>query len=343
MLVPVLQGPEPLLLLLVALAVDAGLGGWAPADRVRVLPWRPLHALAREIDRRLDRLQRSEATRRARGYLAAGVMVLLALVAGWVLATLAARVPQMRVIELWMLAGAVALRAPWLRVRAVGAALAIRDRDRAHDAVRVLAPGAPGDLDDHAMVRTAVEALPVVLHRRLVAPALWYLLGGLPGLVLWRTAEVMEASFGLRTDRHRGFGAGAAGLMRLMDYVPARLTALTAVLASPFVATASPRAALRTAWRDGAKPSLAAGSAWPVAAFAGALGLALAGPRREGEVVVRAPWIGDGRARAEPGDLRRALLLFVVAGLVTAALLGGAALAARAGLRGWPQELAWGI
>jgi adenosylcobinamide-phosphate synthase len=52
---------------------------------------------------------------------------------------------------------------------------------------------------------------------------------------------------------------------------------------------------------------------WPEAAIAGALGLALAGPRRYAERVVDDPWIGEGRARATPIDMHRALLIYVIA------------------------------
>jgi adenosylcobinamide-phosphate synthase len=60
---------------------------------------------------------------------------------------------------------------------------------------------------------------------------------------------------------------------------------------------------------------------WPEAAAAGALDLALAGPRRYGGVVVDDAWMGGGRARATPVDIRRGLVLFGVACLVHFALI----------------------
>jgi adenosylcobinamide-phosphate synthase len=55
--------------------------------------------------------------------------------------------------------------------------------------------------------------------------------------------------------------------------------------------------------------------------MAGALGLALAGPRRYADRVVEDPWIGEGRARANAADMRRALTLFVVACALQAGLV----------------------
>ena len=59
--------------------------------------------------------------------------------------------------------------------------------------------------------------------------------------------------------------------------------------------------------------------------MAGALGLRLAGPRRYAEGLVEDHWMGDGRADAMAADIRRALRLYVIAGLLlfSAALMGG--------------------
>jgi adenosylcobinamide-phosphate synthase len=105
-----------------------------------------------------------------------------------------------------------------------------------------------------------------------------------------------------------------------MSYIPARLTALLVVLACPFVPNARMFEAVHTLFN--AAPPVAA-------AFAGALDLSLGGPRREGEVMIRDPWIGEGRARAIPADIRRALLVYAVACLLLAGLVAGAAILPR--------------
>jgi adenosylcobinamide-phosphate synthase len=62
---------------------------------------------------------------------------------------------------------------------------------------------------------------------------------------------------------------------------------------------------------------------WPEAAFAGALGLAIAGPRAYGGEVVEDYWMNEGgRPHAAAPDVRMALRLFVHACCVQAALLG---------------------
>ena len=79
-------------------------------------------------------------------------------------------------------------------------------------------------------------------------------------------------------------------------------------------------------FKDAGKHS-SVNAGWPEAAAAGALGLALAGPRRYGEVMANDPWIGSGRARATDQDIRHMLYLYVVGCAVTLALIAGLAAA----------------
>ena len=65
---------------------------------------------------------------------------------------------------------------------------------------------------------------------------------------------------------------------------------------------------------------------WPEAAMAGALGIALAGPRRYGSELVDDPWVGRGRSQVGAGDIGRALDVFVVACVIEVALLATLAL-----------------
>jgi len=60
--------------------------------------------------------------------------------------------------------------------------------------------------------------------------------------------------------------------------------------------------------------------------MAGALNLALAGPRKYPGMVVKDPWVGDGTAKATHVDIRRALYLYFVACLINAAWVGALAI-----------------
>jgi adenosylcobinamide-phosphate synthase len=163
-----------------------------------------------------------------------------------------------------------------------------------------------------------------------IAPAFWLLVGGLPGIALYKAVNTADSMIGHRTPRHQAFGWAAARLDDLLNLPGARLSALLIAAAAALTPEASAGAALSAAWRDaGLHRSPNAG--WPEAAMAGALGLGLGGPRVYGGLAVDDAWMGDGRTAATVDDLEAALALSHRAGLLAMAL----AAAGFAWLSGW--------
>jgi adenosylcobinamide-phosphate synthase len=131
-------------------------------------------------------------------------------------------------------------------------------------------------------------------------------------LLLYKTVNTLDSMVGYRNDKYRAFGMASARLDDLLNLIPARLAGLLLALAAPFVPKGKPVAALTTMITD-ARHHRSPNSGWPEAAAAGALGLALGGPRKYPGLVVDEKWIGSGRARAGIADIHRALHLFTVA------------------------------
>ena len=125
---------------------------------------------------------------------------------------------------------------------------------------------------------------------------------------------------GHRTPRHAAFGWAAARLDDLVNLPASRLSALLLVAAAALVKDASARAAWRAVWRDAARHR-SPNAGYPEAAMAGALGLALAGPRVYGGVPVDDAVMGDGRRDAGAADIVRALALYRWADALLIALL----------------------
>lgn len=179
----------------------------------------------------------------------------------------------------------------------------------ARHAVSAIVGRDPATLDEAGVCRAAVESAAENFSDGVVAPAFWYLIGGLPGLLAYKALNTADSMIGHRSDRHRHFGWAAARLDDLANWVPARLSALLVVAAAWTMPDGEPTAAWQAVRRDaGRHRSVNAG--WPEAAFAGALGLRLAGPRVYGGTAVEDAWMGDGRTTATPEDIRRALALF---------------------------------
>jgi len=151
----------------------------------------------------------------------------------------------------------------------------------------------------------------------------------LPGLFAYKLINTADSMIGHLNDRYRHFGRFAARLDDVANYIPARLTGLLTAIAAAF--TVDKKAGKRTLsvmWRD-ARLHRSPNAGWPESAFAGALELALAGPRQYGSEKVEAPlFYGEGKREADADDIDAALSLFwssmsVMTGVIIAASLIG--------------------
>ncbi len=304
--------PDPLLMLFMAIAVDAALGemGWL----FRVIP-HPVVMIGRvvaSLDKRLNKPERSEADRRLRGVLLVFVMAAMALSVGGGIAFLARTLPHVWLVEVFVAATLLAQRSLFEHVHDVALALTQGGVEAGRYAVSRIVGRDPLSLDEYGVARAAIESLAENFADGVVAPVFWYAVAGLPGLLLYKTVNTLDSMVGYRNDKYRAFGMAAARLDDLLNLVPARMAALMLALAAPFVPKGKPVAALVTMVTD-ARHHRSPNSGWPEAAAAGALGLALGGPRKYPGLVVDEKWIGSGRARAGIADIHRALHLFTVA------------------------------
>jgi adenosylcobinamide-phosphate synthase len=126
---------------------------------------------------------------------------------------------------------------------------------------------------------------------------------------------------GHHDSRYENFGKFAARLDDAVMAVPARVAGLLIVITAAIgVGTRGGKA--WTAVVQDAEKHRSINAGWPEAAMAGALGLALAGPRHYREFVVDDAWMNEtGRAEATAEDIRRALSLYRKAGAGLAAVL----------------------
>jgi len=308
-------GAKPLLVLAAALLVDAVLGDFPLL--FRLLP-HPVAAVGRAIgalDRRLNRPTRSERDRFVRGIVTVLILGVGAIVAGLLAAAFCRIVAYGWAIETLIVAILLAQRSLFDHVAAVERALSVRGLEAGREAVRHIVGRDPASLDAHGVARGAIESLAENFSDGVVAPALWYALFGLPGLFLYKTVNTLDSMIGHRLEKYRAFGWAAARLDDVMNFVPARLSGAALALASLFIPGARPAEAAASMIRD-ARKHRSVNAGWPEAAMAGALGLALAGPRRYGGTVVDDAWMGSGRARATSADIGRALALYLAACLV---------------------------
>ncbi len=187
----------------------------------------------------------------------------------------------------------------------------------------------PESLDAHAVARAAIESAAENFSDAVVAPLLWGLLLGLPGMLAYKAINTADSMIGHRSPRFFHFGRFAAQLDDAANWLPARFSAFLIVIAAALTPGADPAAAWRALLAD-ARQHRSPNAGWPEAATAGCLGLRLAGPRRYEGLLVDDDWMGKGRAAATPADIRRSLRLIRTATLIGAALLALALAAALA-------------
>jgi adenosylcobinamide-phosphate synthase len=314
------HGAETIGLLLLALVLDAVFGE---------LPWlfrlipHPVVVIGRLIgffDRRLNRIERSNRSRLVRGGLTVAILVAMAALIGSAIHWAAVEVPFVWFFELLVMTALIAQRSLYDHVAAVRTALIDSGLVAGREAVSHIVGRDPNALDDHGVCRAAIESLAENFSDGVVAPVLWTLVFGLPGLLVYKTINTLDSMIAHKTPRYLYFGRVAARLDDAANWIPARISGLILTLAAFIAPAAHPWAALKTMWSDAGKHK-SPNAGWPEAAVAGALDLALAGPRRYPEMVVNDPWVGGGRARATTTDIGAALRLYVMGCLIDAALV----------------------
>lgn len=302
-------------ILLLALAVDAVVGD--PAWLYRRVPhpivW--FGWLVGVLDRSLNHACHPAAFRLTMGLWALALVVAIAGLAGWLLLLVLLAVDGRPILEALVASVFLAQNSLYRHVAAVTQGFAEGGVEVARGAVSLIVGRDPASLDSAGVCRGAIESLAENFSDGVVAPAFFYLLGGLPGLLVYKALNTADSMIGHKTSRYHEFGWAAARLDDVANFIPARLSGLLIALGAASLGGASPFAAWQVMCRD-ARHHRSFNAGWPEAAMAGALGLRLAGPRSYGGAVVEDAWMGDGRADARPEDVTRALSLYARASLL---------------------------
>lgn len=259
------------MILTAALLLDALVGEpawlWSRIPHPAVVMGQMVAALERRLN---DRSRRA-------GVVALCLLLLASGGLGWMLSFLPGP------LHVVIVAILLAQRSLTTHVRAVAEGLDA-GLDQGRHAVSMIVGRNTETLDEAAIARAAIESGAENLSDGVVAPAFWFLLAGLPGLLIYKAVNTADSMIGHRSARYEAFGWAAARLDDVMNLIPARLTGCLIAVAS------LNRAVWPVMWRD-ARRHRSPNAGWPESAMAAALGLRLSGPRDYAEGPSNDPWL----------------------------------------------------
>ena len=259
--------------------------------------WHPLVGFGRLADA-AARLLRNGEPGHPVGNRLRGLVAWMIVVAPFVTLSAWLAHPVLDALLLWLALGGRSLGE---HARAIAAPLAAGDLAAARERVGMIVSRDTAQLDESGVATAAVESVLENGNDAVFGALFWFFVAGGAGAVLFRLANTLDAMWGYKDARRLHFGWAAARLDDLLNYVPARLTALTYALLGR-------TAAALACWRTQAQAWSSPNAGPVMAAGAGALKVGLGGTAvYHGKTETR-PLLGVGAAPTAV-DIPRAVAL----------------------------------
>lgn len=276
------------LILLLALLLDGAFG--EPKWLWSRIP-HPAVVMGRAVGWMDDQFNSGDAKTRS------GILSLIALCAGaGIFGLFVSNLPDYGILQTLLAAILLAQKSLTQHVTAVANALRLSTAD-GRLAVAQIVGRDTRNMDDSAVARGAIESAAENLSDGVIAPAFWFLLLGLPGLLIYKITNTADSMIGYMTPRHREFGWAAARFDDLINWIPARITALLIALTHGTLSKG------HLILRD-APLHRSPNAGWPESAMAVALNVALAGPRSYNGELREFPFVHEeGRQTLTANDV----------------------------------------
>jgi len=175
------------------------------------------------------------------------------------------------------------------------------------------------DLSESGVVKAAVETVSENLSDGVIAPLIFICIGGAPLGFAYKAVNTLDSMIGYRNEEFEYFGKFSARLDDIVNFIPARISALLMIMGSLFTG-ADTRGAVRIFSRDRYNHR-SPNSAQTEAVCAGALGLRLGGQSCYGGTLVNKPTIGDAVQEPLPKHIASANRLMYAAAIIAVVLM----------------------
>ena len=242
----------------------------------------------------LDRTLNTGQDRKSKGVLALSLLCFTAAVIGSLLSQFG------WVIEIIVAAILLAQKSLVDHVRAVATGLRT-SIEEGQFAVSMIVSRDTKDMNEAQVARSAIESAAENFSDGVIAPAFWFLVGGLPAMLVYKFVNTADSMIGYKTEKYMEFGWASARIDDLLNWIPARLSMLLIVVFAK-------RSVNFRAIISEAKRHKSPNAGWPEAAMARAINVALAGPRSYDGQLQQLPWVNEtGRQTITADDVDAAV------------------------------------
>ncbi len=266
------------------------------------------------LDRQLNNPDLGIAANRQRGIVALGILLTIALGAGYLIANMLDQLGFLGgALEIVLVAVFLAQKSLADHVAFVASSIRSDGIEAGRAAVSQIVGRNTDELDESGVCRAAIESLAENFSDGVVAPVFWYALFGLPGLIAYKAVNTADSMIGHKNSQYESFGRATALFDDWVNWPAARISAGLISIGS----------AVRHGWTFGKKvlsqtmqtagTHRSPNAGWPEAAMAASLGISLGGPRSYGETSAAEPYLNAGaRQQLTISDIDRALEVFSI-------------------------------
>lgn len=193
------------------------------------------------------------------------------------------------------------------------------DTEGARYAVSMIVGRDTDRLDRNGIIKAAVETVAENTSDGVTAPLFYMIIGGAVLGFVYKAVNTMDSMIGYKNDKYMYFGRFAAKLDDILNYIPARLTAVFMIIAA-FISGDNGRNAFKI-WRRDRRKHKSPNSAQTEAVCAGALEIQLAGDAYYFGKLLKKDTIGDDLKPIENEDIKRANVLMYVTSVLMPAVM----------------------
>ena len=253
----------------------------------------------------LDETLNKGSQRRTKGFFTVIVLVLIAFIPGLIFEKLN-NIPVLgvgvNVIEIIIAAILIAYRSLIDHVNDVATALQT-DLQQGRNAVSLIVGRDTRQMTESDVSRATIESAAENFSDGVVAPVFWFLILGLPGILIYKMINTADSMIGYQNQKYANFGFAAAKLDDVLNWLPARISAF--IICSVHF----DRLAFDVVFED-ADLHRSPNAGWPETSVAASIGVKLSGPRIYDSVKTKDPWLNSDGRNPTGYDLFSGLRLF---------------------------------